>query len=181
MSKPDTSTVVVTGASAGVGRATAKAFGARGYKVALIARGREGLEGARQEVEAAGGEALVLPLDVADADKVMAAADRVATEWRKIDVWMNCAMVTIFAPFSCIASDEYRRVTEVTYLGQVHGTMAALKHMRPRNAGTIVQVGLAPSYRRYPCKPRIAGPSSRFVVLPTRCGANCCMTGARSA
>src|SRR6478672_2050960 len=120
-------TAVVTGASAGVGRATAIAFAQKGWNVALIARGKEGLEGARRDVEAAGGHALALPLDVADADAVFSAADEVAAKWGQIDVWINDAMVTMFAPVKDIKPDEFRRVTEVTYLGQVHGTMAALK------------------------------------------------------
>jgi NADP-dependent 3-hydroxy acid dehydrogenase YdfG len=118
--------VVITGASAGVGRATAVAFARRGYNVGLIARGHDGLEGARHDVEAAGGRALVLPVDVADADSVFAAADQVVSEWGQIDVWINAAMATIFAPVNDIKPDEFRRVTEVTYLGQVYGTMAAL-------------------------------------------------------
>ena len=141
---------VVTGASAGVGRATAIAFAKRGWAVGLIARGRKGLEGAQRDVEAAGGRALVLPADVADAATVDAAADRAAAAWGRIDVWVNNAMASIFAPVEKITPEEFRRVTEVTYLGQVHGTLAALRHMRPRNAGTIVQVGSALSYRSIP-------------------------------
>jgi len=144
------STAVVTGASAGVGRAVAIAFAQKGWNVALIARGKAGLEGARRDVEAAGGHALVLPLDVAEADAVFAAADQVIAEWGRMDVWVNDAMVTIFAQVKEIKPAEFRRVTEVTYLGQVYGTMAALKHMRPRNRGTIVQVGSALSYRAIP-------------------------------
>jgi NAD(P)-dependent dehydrogenase (short-subunit alcohol dehydrogenase family) len=155
-------TVVVTGASAGVGRAVAKAFGQRGCNVALIARGQEGLAGARSEVEAAGGSALVLPLDVARAEDVMAAAGLVVAEWGKIDIWVNCAMVTIFAPFVRITPAEFRRVTEVTYLGQVNGTMAALAHMLPRNVGTIVQVGSALSYRAIPLQSAYCG--AKFAV-----------------
>jgi NAD(P)-dependent dehydrogenase (short-subunit alcohol dehydrogenase family) len=160
MSNPRT--VVITGASAGVGRASAVAFAQRGWNVALIARGKEGLEGARQDVEAAGGNALVLPLDVADADAVFAAADQVVAQWGRIDVWINDAMVTIFAPVKEIKPEEFRRVTEVTYLGQVHGTMAALKHMRPRNQGTIVQVGSALSYRAIPLQSAYCG--AKFAV-----------------
>lgn len=160
MSSPHTA--VVTGASAGVGRATAIAFARKGWNVALIARGLEGLEGARREVEAAGGHALVLPLDVADADAVFAAADQVAAQWGNIDVWLNDAMVTIFAPVKEIKPEEFRRVTEVTYLGQVHGTMAALKHMRPRNQGTIVQVGSALSYRAIPLQSAYCG--AKFAI-----------------
>jgi NAD(P)-dependent dehydrogenase (short-subunit alcohol dehydrogenase family) len=160
MSNPRT--VVITGASAGVGRASAVAFAQRGWNVALIARGKEGLEGARHDVEAAGGHALVLPLDVADADAVFAAADQVVAQWGHIDVWINDAMVTIFAPVKEIKPEEFRRVTEVTYLGQVHGTMAALKHMRLRNQGTIVQVGSALSYRAIPLQSAYCG--AKFAV-----------------
>ena len=158
----DRPTVVVTGASAGVGRATAVAFAQRGWNVALIARGQEGLDGAQRDVAAAGGLALVLPLDVADADAVFAAADRVAAEWGHIDVWVNNAMVTIFAPVKDIKPEEFRRVTEVTYLGQVHGTMAALKHMKWLNKGTIVQVGSALSYRAIPLQSAYCG--AKFAV-----------------
>ena len=142
--------VVVTGASAGVGRATARAFGASGAAVGLIARGRDGLEAARQEIEAAGGRALVLVCDVADAGQVEAAAARVEAELGAIDVWVNNAMVTVFGPVHEIAAEDIRRVTEVTYLGTVHGTLAALKRMRGRGQGSIVQVGSALAYRSIP-------------------------------
>jgi short-subunit dehydrogenase len=141
---------VVTGASSGVGRAIARAFAARGAKVALVARGIEGLEQAGAEVVERGGEALVLPLDVADAAAVEAAADRVAAEWGGIDVWINDAMVSVFAPVAQTTADEYRRVIEVNYLGYVHGTLAALRHMRRHGAGVIVQVGSALAYRSIP-------------------------------
>jgi len=141
---------VITGASAGVGRATAAAFGRRGWAVALVARGHRGLDGARQEVEGLGGQALVLPADVADAEALRHVADQVAAAWGGIDVWVNNAMVTIFAPAEDITSAEFRRVTEVTYLGQVHGTLAALRHMRSQGFGTIVQVGSALAYRSIP-------------------------------
>ena len=142
--------VVVTGASAGVGRAVARAFAARGWTVALIARGHDGLEGARREVEEAGGKALVLPADVADARALEQAADRTVEAFGRIDVWVNNAMATIFAPAEQIRPEEYRRVTEVTYLGQVHGTLAALRHMRRQGGGTVVQVGSALAYRSIP-------------------------------
>jgi NAD(P)-dependent dehydrogenase (short-subunit alcohol dehydrogenase family) len=142
--------VVVTGASAGVGRAAARAFGALGATVGLVARGEDGLRAAAREVQAAGGRALALPADVAHADEVQAAADRAEAELGPIDVWVNDAMASIFAPVREIEPDELRRVTEVTYLGQAYGAMAALKHMLPRDRGTIVQVGSALAYRGIP-------------------------------
>jgi NAD(P)-dependent dehydrogenase (short-subunit alcohol dehydrogenase family) len=142
--------VVITGASAGVGRATATTFASRGWRVGLIARGPDGLDGARREVEEAGGEALVVSADVADAQAIAAAAQTAVTRWGGIDVWINNAMATIFAPVEAVTPQEFRRVTEVTYLGQVHGTLAALHHMRPRGTGTIVQIGSALAYRSIP-------------------------------
>jgi short-subunit dehydrogenase len=142
--------VVVTGASAGVGRAVARAFAADGAKVGLLARGEAGLEGARQDVEAAGGEALAVPTDVADPEQVEAAAERVEDELGPIDVWVNNAMTSVFGETWATTADEYRRVTAVTYLGYVHGTKAALDRMRPRDAGTIIQVGSALAYRAIP-------------------------------
>ena len=142
--------VVVTGASAGVGRATARAFAARGYAVALLARGADGLEAARCEVEAAGGQAIALPTDVADPGQVEAAAAAIERELGPIDVWVNNAMVSVFSPVMQMTEDEFRRVTEVTYLGAVYGTLAALRRMVPRNTGTIVQVGSALAYRAIP-------------------------------
>jgi NAD(P)-dependent dehydrogenase (short-subunit alcohol dehydrogenase family) len=151
------SVVVVTGASAGVGRATVRRFAAEGASIGLIARGNERLEAAAHEVESAGGRALVLPLDVADERAVEAAADRVEEELGPIDVWVNNAMVTVFAPVARLTPDEYRRVTEVTYLGSVWGTMAALRHMLPRDRGTIVQVGSALAYRGIPLQSAYCG------------------------
>lgn len=141
---------VVTGASAGVGRAVVRALAARGADVALIARGRAGLEAARGEVEARGRRALVLPLDVADAAAVERAAEEVEQKLGAIAIWVNDAMVSVFAPITETTPEEFRRVTEVTYLGCVHGTLAALKRMRPRNEGVIVQVGSALAYRSIP-------------------------------
>lgn len=142
--------VVVSGASAGIGRAVARAFAEHGWRVALLARSEERLAAARREIERAGGQALAIPTDVADARAVFSAADRVAAEWGGIDVWVNNAMVTMYAPVHRTSPEEFRRVTEVTYLGQVHGTLAALRHMRPRNSGTIVQIGSALAYRSIP-------------------------------
>lgn len=142
--------VVITGASAGVGRATARAFAAAGADIGLIARDAGRLEATREEIVAAGGRALVLPLDVANADAVEGAAARVETELGPIDVWINNAMASVFSPVREMDSADYRRVTEVTYLGYVHGTLAALKHMLPRNRGGIVQVGSALAYRAIP-------------------------------
>jgi len=143
-------TVVITGASAGVGRATARAYGRRGARVGLIARGREGLEAARREIEELGGEALVLPLDVADHDAVERAAGAVEAAFGPIDVWINNAMLSVFSPIMEMTPDEYRRVTDVTYLGTVWGTLAALRRMKPRDRGAIVQVGSALAYRGIP-------------------------------
>ncbi|MET9281061.1 SDR family oxidoreductase [Streptomyces anthocyanicus] len=142
--------VVVTGATGGVGRATALAFGARGAAVALIARGEYALERAAEEVRAAGGRALPLVVDVADAEAVDAAASRVEEELGPIDVWVNAAFSTVFAPVPEIRPEELRRATEVTYFGFVHGTQAALRRMTPRDRGTIVQVGSALAERSVP-------------------------------
>jgi len=150
MSRQQSEVVVITGASAGVGRATAQAFAARGARIGLLARGRDGLEGARRDVEELGGQALVLPTDVADPHAVEAAALAVESTFGPIDVWINNAMVSVFSPVNEITPEEYRRVTEVTYLGQVYGTLAALRRMRPRNRGAIVLVGSALAYRGIP-------------------------------
>ena len=149
--------VVITGASAGVGRATARHFGKRGWRVALLARGVDGLHGAQREIEADGGEALAIATDVADHHQVEAAAERVEREWGPIDVWVNDAMATIFCEFTAIAPEDYRRATEVTYLGAVWGTRAALKRMLPRNRGTVVQVGSALAYRSIPLQAPYCG------------------------
>lgn len=142
--------VVVTGASAGVGRAVVREFAKDRAWIGLIARGRDGLEGARREVEALGGRGLVLPVDVSDANRVDLAAELVEGELGPIDVWVNNAMVSVFSPVKAMSADDYRRVTEVTYLGVVNGTLAALRHMLPRDCGTIVQVGSALAYRGIP-------------------------------
>jgi short-subunit dehydrogenase len=150
MQTPDARTVVITGASAGVGRATAREFARHGWNVALLARGVERLEATAREVERCGGRPLQLPVDVADAEALNAAASRVADNWGRVDVWINCAMATVFGAVRDVSPAEYARVTQVTYLGYVHGTLAALSTMRARNAGTIVQVGSALAYRAIP-------------------------------
>jgi NAD(P)-dependent dehydrogenase (short-subunit alcohol dehydrogenase family) len=149
--------VVVTGASGGVGRAVAHAFAARGAHVALLARGERGLEDCRAEVEERGGRGLAVPTDVADAEQVEAAATRVEQELGPIDIWVNDAMATVFARFTEMTAEEYRRATEVTYLGAVYGTMAALRRMTARDSGTIVQVGSALSYRAIPLQSAYCG------------------------
>ena len=150
-------TVVVTGASGGIGRAVSQAFGARHARVALLARGDVGLAGAARDVHDAGGSALTIPVDVADPEQVEAAASRVEAELGPIDVWVNVAFTSVFAPFTSISPAEYRRVTEVSYLGYVYGTMAALRRMRPRDAGTIVHVGSALAYRGIPLQTAYCG------------------------
>jgi len=142
--------VVITGASAGVGRATTRKFARLGARIALLARGTDGLEVAQREVEELGGTAIVVPVDVANAEQVEAAAARVEIDLGKIDIWINNAMASVFSPIKKMTPEEFRRVTEVTYLGCVYGTLAALKRMLPRDHGTIVQVGSALAYRGIP-------------------------------
>lgn len=154
--------VVVTGASGGVGRAIAVAFAGQGADVALLARGEAGLKGAAADVEAAGGRALVVPTDVADAAAVEAAAERVEAELGPIDVWVNNAMSTVFARFVDVSPEEYERATDVTYHGTVWGTMAALRRMRSRDRGSIVHVGSALSYRAIPLQSAYCG--AKFAV-----------------
>jgi NAD(P)-dependent dehydrogenase (short-subunit alcohol dehydrogenase family) len=149
--------VAVTGASAGVGRAVAHRFAAPGVRLALIARDREALEQVVVEVQARGAEAHAWPLDVADADAVLAAADEIAKGWGGPDVWVNDAMETVFSPLDRMTPGEFRRITEVTYLGAVYGTMAALKHMKPLDRGVIVQVGSALAYRGIPLQSAYCG------------------------
>ncbi|HEY7266149.1 MAG TPA: SDR family oxidoreductase [Solirubrobacterales bacterium] len=152
-----TGIALVTGASAGVGRATVRRLAADGYDVALLARGHEALEAACAEVEGLGRRALVLPTDVADESQVEEAADRVESELGPIDVWVNNAMTTVFSPFMEIEPDEFRRATEVTYLGVVWGTRAALQRMVPRDRGSIVMVGSALAYRGIPLQSAYCG------------------------
>lgn len=142
--------VVITGASAGVGRATAQAFAREGARVALVARGRAGLNGAKHDVEKLGGEALILPLDVADAEAVAKAAAKIEQKFGPIDVWVNNAMASVFSPIKQMTAEEFKRVTEVTYLGFVYGTLAALRRMLSRDRGVIIQVGSALAYRGIP-------------------------------
>ncbi|HET7163275.1 MAG TPA: SDR family oxidoreductase [Rhodanobacteraceae bacterium] len=156
-------TVVVTGASAGVGRATALLFARHGARVGLIARGKEALEATRREIEAAGGSALVCVADVSDAQALDAAAERIERELGIIEVWVNNAMVTVFAPVAELEPEEFRRVTETTYLGGVYGTMAALKRMRPRNRGVIVQISSALAYRSIPLQSAYCGAKHALV------------------
>ncbi|MBV8540655.1 MAG: SDR family oxidoreductase [Pseudonocardiales bacterium] len=149
--------VVITGASAGIARATARAFGARGAQVALLARGQAGLDGAAKDVENAGGTALAISTDVADYDQLDAAAGQVEDSFGPIDVWINVAFTSVFAPFHEIKPEEFRRVTEVSYLGFVYGTMVALARMRVRDRGTIVQVGSALGQRSIPLQSAYCG------------------------
>jgi NAD(P)-dependent dehydrogenase (short-subunit alcohol dehydrogenase family) len=152
-----TEVVVITGASSGVGRATARAFANLGAAVGLLARDDEGVEGAAAEVRSAGGKAVAIPTDVADPEQVEAAARRVEEELGPIDVWVNNAMASVFAPFVEVSPEEFRRVTEVTYLGQVYGTQAALARMVPRNRGVVVCVGSALAYRGIPLQSAYCG------------------------
>ena len=154
--------VVVTGASGGVGRAIAHAFAKRGAHIGLVARGEQGLDEARREVEQLGGQALVVPTDVALADQVEAAAEAVEDRFGPLDTWVNDAMATVFARVVDMNADEFKRATEVTYLGTVYGTMAALKRMTARDRGTIVQVGSALSYRAIPLQAAYCG--SKFAI-----------------
>lgn len=145
-----TEVAVITGASAGIGRATAREFARRGCSIALLARGREGLEAAAREVEEHGGRALVIPTDVADADAVDRAADQAVKEFGRIDIWVNNAFAGIFSRFMDMSLEEFRRVADVTFMGQVHGTRAALKHMLEQDSGSIVCIGSALAYRGIP-------------------------------
>lgn len=154
---PSRETVVITGATSGVGRATARRFAEDGARVALLARADQGLDATAAEVEERGGVALTIPTDVASHEEVEKAAQRVVEEWGRIDTWINNAMTTIFAPFAEIRADEYKRATEVTYLGVVWGTMAALDQMLTQGRGTIIQVGSALAYRGIPLQAPYCG------------------------
>ncbi len=142
--------VVITGASAGVGRCVAREFARHGAKIGLLARGRAGLEGARRDVERLGGEALAVPTDVADGKQVFEAREKIEAKFGPIDIWVNVAMASVFSPIKEMTPEDYKRVTDVTYLGFVNGTLAALKTMLSRDKGTIVQVGSALAYRSIP-------------------------------
>ena len=155
MNKPEV--VVITGASAGVGRATVRAFAQRGANIGLLARGRDGLEETRRDVEKAGGQALVLPADVAQAEQIEAAAEAVEQRFGPIDIWINNAMVSVFSPIKEMLPEEFKRVTEVSYLGYVYGTLSALKRMLPLDHGVIVQVGSALAYRGIPLQTAYCG------------------------
>lgn len=157
MSKMLEEVVVITGASAGVGRATAHAFASRGARLGLIARGADRLAATLSEVEARGGKGVAIPVDVADADGLDQAAEHIERTLGPIDIWVNGAMATVFGPFHSLTPEEFRRATEVTYLGFVHGTMSALSRMRPRNRGTIIQVGSALAYRSVPLQSAYCG------------------------
>jgi len=149
--------VVITGASAGVGRATARAFAREGASIGLLARGTDGLDAARREVEAAGGKAIVIPTDVSDPQQVEAAAQSVEDNLGPIDIWVNNAMTTVYSPMMEMTDEEFRRVTEVCYLGFVYGTRSALRRMVPRDHGVVVQVGSALAYRAIPLQSAYCG------------------------
>jgi short-subunit dehydrogenase len=149
--------VVITGASAGVGRAIVQAFARRGAHIGLLARGQAGLEGAQRDVESAGGQALVIPTDTADTEQVEAAAAKVEETFGPIDIWINVAMASVFSPVKEMKPEEYKRVTEVTYLGYIYGTLAALHRMLPRDRGRIIQIGSALAYRGIPLQSAYCG------------------------
>lgn len=155
--------VVITGASAGVGRATVREFARHGAHIGLIARGRDGLDGAAREVESAGGRALVLPVDVSNPDEIESAVARVEAELGPIDIWVNNAMTSVFSPIKQMTPAEFKRVTEVTYLGYVYSTLSVLKRMLPRDRGVIVHVGSALAYRSIPLQAAYC--ASKHAVL----------------
>jgi short-subunit dehydrogenase len=163
LAQKEAEVVVVTGASAGVGRAVVREFARHKAQIGLIARNQQRLEATKQVVEEKGGKALALPTDIADADQVMRAAQQVVNAFGRVDIWINDAMTTIFAPFSEIRPDEFKRATEVTYLGCVYGTMAALKHMKEHNRGTIVQIGSALAYRSIPLQAPYCGAKHAII------------------
>jgi NAD(P)-dependent dehydrogenase (short-subunit alcohol dehydrogenase family) len=160
MAKNQTEVVAITGASAGIGRACVREFAKRGAHIGLIARGSEGLEAAKREVEAAGGKAIALPTDVSRPEEIDAAADAIEREFGPIDIWVNDAFTNVFAEFRELTPEEFKRITEVTYLGFVYGTMTALHRMQERDKGTIVQVGSALAYRSIPLQAAYCGGKS---------------------
>src|SRR6185437_12090343 len=157
MSEAKSPIVVVTGGTAGIGRATVREFAKNGYDVAILARGQDGLDATRNEVEQQGQRALAIPTDVADWNAVEAAAERIERELGPIDVWVNNAFAGIFSRFMDVTPEEYERVTQVTYLGQVNGTLAALKRMLPRDHGKIILIGSALAYRGIPLQSAYCG------------------------
>lgn len=163
MAKQEGEVVMITGASAGVGRAVVRQFAKRKAHIGLIARDKDRLEATKREVEEQGGKALALPTDVADAGQVMRAAQQLEDAFGPLDIWVNDAMTTVFAPLTQIEPDEFKRATEVTYLGCVYGTMAALKHMKQRDTGTIVQVGSALAYRSIPLQSAYCGAKHAII------------------
>lgn len=178
--KDNPQVVVVTGASGGIGRSVALQFAQQGAKVALLARGEKGLAATAREVDAAGGHALSITVDVASFEEVEAAAERVEQELGPIDVWVNVAFTSIFARFDDITAEEFRRVTEVSFLGYVYGTKAVLPRMKLRDRGVIVQVGSALAYRGIRCRPPTAPPSTRSKAFTRPCAVSCCTTAAVS-
>lgn len=162
MDVPAPRVVVITGATAGLGRAMAEAFARRGWRIGILARDAGALAATRDDLEALGGDVSMMSVDVADANAVSEATGQLIQRWGQVDVWINNAMATIFSPVTAIVPEEYARVTSVTYLGTVHGTMAALRHMRPRGAGVIVQVGSALSYRAIPLQSAYCG--AKFAI-----------------
>ena len=163
--KESNDVVVITGASAGLGRATAKEFARHGARVALLARGKSRLEEAKKEIEDMGGQVLTFSVDVANAEQLDSVASQVEEQWGPIDVWVNNAMVTVMSPVKDMTHEEYKRVTEVTYLGQVYGTLAALKRMLPRDKGSIVLVGSAMAYRGIPLQSGYSGAKHAIQVF----------------